>query len=70
MSKWWLLGIGVAAAGVGFYAGAKYALNQVQAGVVGKADSLLTSIGLDPSTSRYGAAAHTIIDATVGEALS
>lgn len=69
MGKWWLLGVGVAAGALGFYAGAKYALGQVQAGVVGKADSLLSSIGLDPSTSRYGAAAHTIIDATVGEAL-
>lgn len=64
-----LVGAAVVGAGaVGFWLGAKYALGQVQGGVVGGVDSLLTGLGVNVNQG-YGRTVHNITDAVAGAIL-
>lgn len=64
-----ITGAVLGAGALGFWLGAKYALRQVQSGVVGGVDSLLGDIGLNPNQG-YGRSVHNIADAVAGKILS
>ena len=68
MSTTWTIVLVAAAVGVGFYAGAKYAVGEVHSGTVGALDDLLGRVGVNVHDG-YGRVAHTLADTIVGEVL-